>query len=469
MYVPFLSLRFIQRHWLMTLIGSFFVGASLVVLIVVMAVMDGFQFKLKETYAGSSADMIVTPRFKADLSKLDVALRERLGERLVATAPHYQTITMVRREGLVDPALMEEFQVAQVFGVDGAAEQRVNRFREYLHRAPDRIDPMVEDLDEPFKVHDPELAAFGFEGVILGADLQRELHVVRGQRIKLFALVPRSRKDEKGTNVQLQDFELRQRLFLVLGTYKSGNSEIDSRSVFMSDKTFTTFFDAGTSRRSIRAKLADPDDGFQECHDLLEDDWFSLVEKSLPAGQPLPPWLVDERPDAELIRAFHVHPWWEQYLNLVRAIESEKAMILVIAFLIVIAGTSSIFAAQWLLVSDKVREIGILRALGAHVGGVASIFVMNGFLMGLVGSAAGTGLGLVAVRYIDTIHDAIRWVTGRDPFNPEIYLFTKIPTRVDMTQIGQFAVAALICTLIAAAIPAIRAGFMDPAKALHHE
>ena len=162
-------------------------------------------------------------------------------------------------------------------------------------------------------------------------------------------------------------------------------------------------------------------------------------------------------------------PWSANHQAMVRAIESEKAMILVIAFLIVVAGTSSIFAAQWLLVSDKVREIGILRALGADVKGVATIFVLNGFLMGVLGSLGGTFGGLLFVRYIDSVHAFIRWLTGRDIFDPDIYLFSEIPTKVDPEQVTQFAIAALVCTLIAAAIPALRAGLMDPARALHHE
>jgi len=144
-------------------------------------------------------------------------------------------------------------------------------------------------------------------------------------------------------------------------------------------------------------------------------------------------------------------------------------MILVIAFLIVVAGTSSIFAAQWLLVSDKVREIGILRAIGADFGGVVSIFVLNGFLMGLLGSIGGAAAGLLVVQYIDSVHALISTILGRPVFDPNIYLFEHIPTRVDYAEVTRYAVAALASTLIAAAVPAVRAGLMNPAEALHRE
>jgi lipoprotein-releasing system permease protein len=467
-YQLFLSFRFIWRHRLMTLIGSFFVAASLVVLIVVMAVMDGFQAKLKDTFAGSEADLIVTPRDPGiELDLLAVAIKKRLGDRVVASGPHYETISMVRREGQVDPSVMDEFQVAQVFGVDGRLEQRVNNFGEYLHKVPDRTEPTVLDVDEPFKVHDINQASFGRIGVILGHRLARSLHVIPGQRIKLFALVSKDSAGNGGGNPDLADYQLRQELFLVVGLYQSGNSEIDRNCVFMDHKDFGTFFDERTARGSLRSKLADPDDDFDAAREALVEDWWAIVNESLPEGRQPAPWLRDE--SARAAYAFSVLPWSANHQAMVRAIESEKAMILVIAFLIVIAGTSSIFAAQWLLVSDKVREIGILRALGADVRGVATIFVLNGFLMGVLGSLGGTGGGLLFVRYIDQVHQFISWVTGRDIFDPDIYLFTEIPTRVDPEQVLQFSFAALICTLIAAAIPALRAGFMDPARALHHE
>ncbi len=471
MYPIFLSLRFVQRHWLMTLIGAFFVGASLVVLILVMAVMDGFQSQLKATYVGSTADLIVTPRFEADLDQLAVAMKGRFPDSIAATAPHYETITMVRRSGDVDRSIMDEFQVGRVFGIDGIREQQVNSFGQYIttkdSKSKERLVPQV-DLTKPFDVWDPDLAVMGFHGVILGHDLMRELHVLPGQKVKLFSLRQHEADPAgNGGNVALDDFELKQELFVVVGIYKSGNSEIDGRSVFMSHEKFDSFFNARTSRRAVRARLRRGDNDFPEIEEVFQSEWREFFHKSLPQGVRAPPAIAN--PDTPMIAAFRVEPWWAQYLHLVLAIQSEKRMILVIAFLIVLAGTSSIFAAQWLLVSDKVREIGILRSLGAGVKGVAATFILNGFLMGVLGAVGGTLGGLLVVRHIDTIHDWISALTGQEVFDSKIYLFEKIPTEVDPQQVTMFATAALVCTLIAAAIPALRAGLMDPARALHHE
>ncbi len=466
MYPLHLSYRFVSRHLLMTLIGSFFVGASLAILIVVMAVMDGFQIRLKQTFAGASADLVVTPRYEADLDKLEAALKRRLGDRVVAAAPHYRTVTTVRREGEIDPAVMDEFEVVQVFGVDGLREQRVNQFREYLTGLPSREIPLVRNLDDPFAVSGED-AAYERSGVILGTRLAKHLFVRPDDRVNLFALVRRGGGDGGGRNTQLKDFELRQELFVVLGEYESGNGEIDGACLFLDRKDFMRFFDPRMAKASVRIRLARGDADYGDAVEILRADWYGILRESLPDGAAPPAWLREDSSTAS--SALLCAPWYADHTAMIRAIESEKAMILVITFLILVAGASSIFAAQWLLVTDKVREIGILRALGAGVRGITSIFVLNGCLMGVVGSVGGTLAGLLFVHYIDGVHEGIRRVTGREVFDHNIYLFDRIPTHVDPQQVVQFALAALVCTLIAATVPALRAGFMDPARALHHE
>jgi lipoprotein-releasing system permease protein len=245
---------------------------------------------------------------------------------------------------------------------------------------------------------------------------------------------------------------------LVVGLYQSGNSEVDRSCMFMDHEAFRRLFSADVSKASIRCRLKDPE-GIEDARAALIAVLDKLVARSAPPGVAVEPWQQRMYPES----------WKDRNRTLVQAIESEKSMILVIAFLIVIAGTSSIFAAQWLLVSDKIREIGILRALGANFNGVVSIFVLNGFLMGILGSAGGAFGGLLVVGYIDTVAGWISWITGRPVFDPKIYLFPSIPTQVNYGEVTHYAVAALVCTLIASAVPAIRAGLLNPAEALHRD
>jgi lipoprotein-releasing system permease protein len=455
-YPLHLSAKFLRHHWLMSLIGSFFVGASLVILVVVMAVMDGFQERLKQTVSGASADFIVTTRYPADPDALAVSLQSHVPQ-VVAAGPLERTLTFVQRTGKVDP-LDDKLEYAQVFGVDGWREQQVNRFGEYLRSRREGGRLTVKDLQDPFKVHDPLDAASGTRGVILGSGLKRALRGVSvGDRVRIAALRRKPASNGGGTQ-SMDDYEQDWLVFRIVGVYESGNAEKDANCLFLDWKVVRELWSADLRRSSVHCKLTDPDQ-FDAALAALKAARESVVRESVVPGVRVDPYDSALRPES----------WKDENQTLYRAIESEKAMILIIAFLIVIAGTSSIFAAQWLLVSDKIREIGILRALGAGVGGVMSIFVLNGFSMGLIGSAGGVGVGLLVVDQIDRVHDLVKVLTGRDVFPSDIYLFTSIPTRVNYDDVLRYAIAALVCTLIASAVPALRAGTMDPAKALHRE
>ncbi len=456
MYRLFLSFRFLRHHWLMTLIGSFFVGASLIILVVVMAVMDGFQAKLKETIAGASADLMLTPRWPCDPVALATAVEE-LVPGVEAAGPYYETITLTRRAGKIDP-MFEKMHYAGVFGIDAAREARINRFAEYLATIDDvthkrRTTATVRDRADPFKVYDKSEAASGTVGVVMGIGLARDVDVRVGQKIRVAIAAPA--KDDSGSDPM--DVSLKYLQVLVVGLYESGNGDIDRSCIFMDHEAFRRMFDDDSTRASIRCRLASPDDF--DAKKSIEPVLAELVKRSVRAGVVVDAAHSTMRPES----------WRDRNRSLVQAIESEKSMILVIAFLIVVAGTSSIFAAQWLLVSDKVREIGILRALGADFNGVVSIFVLNGFLMGVLGSAGGAFGGLLVVRHIDSVHGMLSWALGHKVFDPAVYNFTAIPTQVDYGEVARYALAALVCTLIASAVPAMRAGFLRPAEALHRD
>ncbi len=460
MYRLFLSLRFLRHHWLMTLIGSFFVGASLVILVVVMAVMDGFQAKLKETIAGSSADLTLTPRWPCDPVALSKAVEELI-PGVEAAGPYYETITLTRRAGKADP-MVDRMHYAGVFGIDARREARINRFAEYLATVDEathvrRTTATVRDRADPFKVYDALEEASGTIGVVLGVGLAREIDAGVGKKIRVASASAAGQGG--GAARDPKDVSLKYIQVLVVGLYESGNGDIDRSCIFMDQQAFRTLFTDDSTRASVRCRLSDPD-RFDDALRAIRERRDDLISRSLrPADAALEPWQKNG----------HVESWRDQNRSLVQAIESEKAMILVIAFLIVVAGTSSIFAAQWLLVSDKVREIGILRALGADFNGVVSIFVLNGFLMGVLGSAGGAFGGLLVVKYIDAVHAALSWILGHKVFDPAVYNFDAIPTRVDYAEVTRYAVAALVCTLIASAVPAVRAGLLRPAEALHRD
>ena len=126
-------------------------------------------------------------------------------------------------------------------------------------------------------------------------------------------------------------------------------------------------------------------------------------------------------------------------------------------------------ATFYLIVVQKTRDIGILKSLGASGLGIMKIFLAYGLLLGLVGSGVGMVGGLLLVRFINPIADALGRLTGHPLFNPEVYYFFKIPTIVLPGTVAWIVTGALAVAVLASVVPACLAALLHPVEALRYE
>ncbi|MEO2036614.1 MAG: FtsX-like permease family protein, partial [Planctomycetaceae bacterium] len=164
-----------------------------------------------------------------------------------------------------------------------------------------------------------------------------------------------------------------------------------------------------------------------------------------------------------------VRTWESTQGVLLSAVEMETAILNVLLFLIITVAGFGILAIFYMIVVEKTRDIGILKSLGASSRGVMSIFLSYGLALGLVGSAAGVTIGLVFVKYINQIEDALSWVTGREVFNRDIYYFSSIPTHVNPMMVFWVALGAMGIAVLASIFPARRASRLHPVRALRFD
>lgn len=164
-----------------------------------------------------------------------------------------------------------------------------------------------------------------------------------------------------------------------------------------------------------------------------------------------------------------VGTWESKQGLLLSAVEVETAILNVLLFMIIAVAGFGILAIFFMIVVEKTRDIGILKALGASSEGISSIFVTYGLGLGIVGSLAGVTLGLLFVRYINEIEKGLSWVTGRKVFDPEIYYFDGIPTLVSPTMVFWVASGAVTIAILASVLPARRASRLHPVRALRYE
>jgi lipoprotein-releasing system permease protein len=122
-----------------------------------------------------------------------------------------------------------------------------------------------------------------------------------------------------------------------------------------------------------------------------------------------------------------------------------------------------------MIVVEKTRDIGIMKSLGASNRGIMCIFLSYGFLLGLVGSVLGSTLGVLITRNINVIEHKISEITHREIFPRSVYYFDEIPTNIQMTNVGLIDIGAIAIAVFFSILPALRAAWLNPVKALRFE
>src|SRR5262249_10863076 len=166
---------------------------------------------------------------------------------------------------------------------------------------------------------------------------------------------------------------------------------------------------------------------------------------------------------------FRVETWEDKQGPLLAAISIEKGILNVLLFLIIGVAGFGILAIFAMIVAEKTRDIGILKALGASNAGVMKIFLGYGLLLGLVGASLGTILGLSITFNINGIEHVISGITGHDIFDRSVYYFDQIPTHIDALSVVLVNLGAVAIAVLSSVLPALRAALLHPVRALRYE
>ena len=167
--------------------------------------------------------------------------------------------------------------------------------------------------------------------------------------------------------------------------------------------------------------------------------------------------------------ALNIRTWQDSQRPLLSAIQMELTILNILLFMIIAVAGFGILATFFMIVVEKTRDIGILKALGAPSRGVMSIFLSYGMSLGLVGTGVGVVIGLLFVAYINKIAAVVGYVTGQEVFDPEFYYFSEIPTMVSPTMVVLVGMGAILIAVLASVLPALRAARLHPVEALRYE
>ena len=471
MYKFFLSLRYFRSR-LINIIPVVCMTLGVAALIIIMAVMDGFQAQLRATLKGTLSHLIIKVNYESDFSRWEKLLLNIDGVR--AVSPHLQSFGLIADTGRDpipgQPLPTVQMEGAVVIGIDAARESDVSDFEEYLlwrergRGAAERSAwrSSTPDPERPFVILNPRWDTK--KGVILGYQLAARLGASRPWRLSADSEEPLYAYSRVFVTTMVrsdgeQRYAARQEDFCVTGIYESGNQEIDEHIAFMDRGDAKKFFELARDPQEIRIQLADYEgqkdrvmgELMQRRHEIYADT--AVRRESWP----------------DHLQPFTVMTWEDVRRNFLSAIDNEKGLIAIIAGMAFIVTGFMIFSILSMIVTMKTRDIGILKALGGTTRGVLQIFIVNGLLIGVIGSTMGLGLGLLFVRHINAVKGFLNRTFGWEPFPQNIYLFSEIPTRMVPEEVAAVTIMAMLVALVGAILPALRASRMDPVESLRYE
>lgn len=466
MYVLLLCWRYLRTRYIaLASVVSVMLGVA--TMIVVNAVMAGFADKMRDRLHGILSDVVVEgTSFDGFPYASDVmgVIRSVGGDRVEALAATVDTPGIMSYQ--YGPQTITK--PVQIIGVDPASRAAVGEFTQYLvgERGEPRppsfdVDPALREqrshAAQLIRETDPDAETFE----ILQRHAQQE--VPDHGAIPGYATVthhpPGATEDvflaPTGSRIILtfpstgQAIEPRRDSFTVVSFFKSGMSEYDASFVFVPLERLQYLRGMGDGRQgkvnAIQIKTAPGTDLDRLASDLSRALW-------------------DRWP-----RGFSVQTWEQKQGPLLSAVALEQSILNILLFFIIAVAGFGILAIFSMIVVEKTRDIGILKALGASTRGVRGIFLGYGLSLGLVGSGVGMLGGLLFVWNINAIEGALSRLLGHKVFDDTIYYFNEIPVLVDPRTVGAIVGGALFIAVAASVWPAHRAARLHPVRALRYE
>jgi len=408
----FVGLRYTRakrrNHFIsfITMISMLGIALGVMALIVVLSVMNGFENELRGRILGMVSHVTVSS-FRGPLQEWQ-SLREETLEHpaVIGGAPYTEAEAMISNMSSVSGALIR--------GIDPEFETGVSEIHENMEFGE------LGDL------------VAGDYGIILGSGLANTLDVVPGDRVTM--VTPQATSSPLG-------FLPRLRRFKVVGIFEIGVYEYDRSSAIIHYADASRLFrlDGGVS--GLRLKLDDLDLAPQVRQDLKQSIGLEY-------------WVSD---------------WTLRHSNYFKAVQTEKTVMFIILSLIVAVAAFNIVSTLVMVVTDKQSDIAILRTLGMSPLSIMWVFMVQGTLIGLIGTLLGLVSGIVVASHIDVIVPALEQFFQTQFLPRGVYPITDLPAEMKQSDIIKIALLSFGISIVATLYPALRASKTRPAEALSYE
>ncbi|MDR2219492.1 MAG: lipoprotein-releasing ABC transporter permease subunit [Methylobacillus sp.] len=382
------------------------IALGVAALIVVLSVMNGFQHELRTRILGVASHLQITGLDNQLSNWRGLALEVSRHKKVQASAPY------IMQQGML--ANGQAVQGAIVRGVIPAEEDKVAEVSQHVKAGSfDALQP-------------------GGFGIVMGTDLAMMLGVGVGDKVVVIA--PQGQFTPTGMVPRIKQFT-------VVGIFQVGMNEYDSALAFINLDDAAVLYRMGDKVSGLRLKVDDLDRAPEVAQDLANQ---------LPPG-------------------YYISDWTQQHANFFRAVQMEKRVMFVILTLIVLVAAFNIVSTLVMAVTDKRADIAILRTLGAVPGSIMLIFIVQGALIGVIGTLMGVIGGVLLALNIGTVVPFIEHLFGVQFLAKDVYFISDLPSELQWTDVIVITVMSIVLSLLATIYPSWRGGKINPAEALRYE
>jgi lipoprotein-releasing system permease protein len=382
------------------------IALGVAALIVVLSVMNGFQKEVRARILGVVSHVQITGADNR-LTDWQAVAREAAAHPQVAAAAPF-----VNAQGML--LFGASVRGAVVRGIVPELEEKVADIG--LHMMAGKLESLVP----------------GEFGIVLGSELARALGARAGDKVTLIA--PQGLVTPAGILPRLKQFT-------VAGIFEVGMFEYDSGLALIHLEDAQKLYGMGNTASGVRLKL----------HDLFQS---REVARELAA---------------RLRGDLYVSDWTRSHANYFRAVQIEKTMMFIILLLIVAVAAFNIVSTLVMAVTDKQPDIAILRTLGASPGGIMKIFIVQGALIGAIGTLIGLAGGIALALNIDVVVPFLERLFNFQFLSREVYYITDLPSDLRASDVVAIALVSLALSFLATLYPSWRAARVNPADALRYE
>lgn len=385
------------------------IGLGVAALIVVLSVMNGFQEELRSRILGVASHIQITGANNTLSEWQAVADAAQPAKHVVGVAPYIMAQGMFSNGQAVQGAIVR--------GVLPSDEGKVSDLAGHMRAG------QLADLKP------------GEFGVVLGAELAQSLGVALGDKVVLMA--PQGQFTPTGVVPRIKQFT-------VVGLFQIGMYEYDSGLALINIEDAGVLYRMGDRVSGVRLKL---------------DDLFLAPEVSRDlslrlSNQPQSLFLTD---------------WTQEHANFFRAVQMEKRVMFIILALIVAVAAFNIVSTLVMAVTDKRADIAIMRTFGASPRSIMAIFMVQGALIGVVGTLIGAIFGVLIALNIGTIVPFIEHLFHVQFLAKDVYYISELPSHLLWPDVISIVVMSLLLSLLATLYPSWKASQMNPAEALRYD